>query len=126
MRNAGFPHPFIQYKELGIAAKLVGKDKAGTRDAYVIEFDPPAGAVVRQYIDAENFLPIRTVTKVDVPQLGQEVEQTTEYSDHRDVDGVKVPFQIRASSNVQTITVTVSKVEHNVALDEAQFSKPKG
>ena len=124
MRMAAFPHLFVKYQELGIAAKLIGKEKVGERDAYLIAFEPTSGSTVRQYIDAENYLPIRAVIKVMVPQLGAEVEQTSDFSDHRDVDGVKLPFRVNVSSNIQSFTIAVTKVEHNMPLDPAMFAKP--
>lgn len=124
MRNASFPHPYLTYKELGIAVKLVGKEKVGDREAFVMIFDPPSGSELRQFIDAETYMPIKVVMKVDVPQLGQEIEQTTELLDFKEIDGVKLPFRMRATSNVQNYTVVIDKVEHNVAVDEKLFSKP--
>jgi outer membrane lipoprotein-sorting protein len=124
LRNGTFPTPFLTYKDNGISVRLTGKEKVGERDAYVLVFEPPSGSAARQYIDAETYLPIKAVLKIDVPQLGQELEQTTELSDYRDVDGVKVPFHVTASSAVQTYTVQVTKVEHNVDIDDALFSKP--
>lgn len=124
MRNASFPHPFLTYKELGIAVKLVGKEKVGDREAFVMIFDPPSGSELRQFIDAETYMPIKVVMKVDVPQLGQEIEQTTELLDFKEVDGVKVPFRMRATSNIQNYTVVIDKIEHNVTVDEKLFSKP--
>jgi hypothetical protein len=127
MRNAAsFPHPFMNYKDLGTSAQLKGKEKVGDREAYVIVFDPASGPTVTQYIDAETYLPVKSTMLVDVPQLGQEVEQTTEYLDYRDVDGVKVPFRLRSSSTVQSFSVTIEKVEHNGTVDEAVFKKPIG
>ena len=125
LRNGSFPHPFLNYKELGTTAKLSGKEKVGDRDMFVIVFDPTSGSAVRQYIDAQTYLPARLVTTVDVPQLGQEVEQTMEFLDYRDVDGVKLPFRMRATSVVQNFTITIDKMQHNVAVDESLFSKPK-
>ena len=52
------------------------------------------------------------------------VEQTTELSDWRDVDGVKVLFTIKSSSAAQSFTITVTKVEQNGKIDETLFSKP--
>jgi hypothetical protein len=124
MRNGSFPHPFLNYKELGSTAQLGGKEKVGERDAYVVIFEPPSGSVVRQYIDAETYLPVKTTMKVEVPQLGQEMEQTVEFLDYREVDGVKIPFRLAATSAVQNYTVTFTKVEHNVRIDETLFSKP--
>jgi len=104
--------------------ELAGKEKAGDRDAYVLIIKPKTGPVVRQYIDAETYLPIKTVIKVMVPQLGAEVEQTTETSDFKNVDGVKVPFQMKTTSSIQTVLVTVTQVEHNTPIDRSLFSKP--
>ena len=124
MKNSSFPHPFLNYKEMGTSAQLVGKENVGGRDAYVILFDPTAGSEVRNYIDAETLLPIKSVMKATVPQLGQDIEQTTEFFDYKDVDGVKIPFRIKTSSSIQSITITLSKVEHNVKVDETLFAKP--
>jgi hypothetical protein len=52
------------------------------------------------------------------------VEQTMDFFDYREVDGVKLPFRLRATSDVQNFTITLSKVEHNVRIDETLFSKP--
>jgi hypothetical protein len=84
---------------------------------------PKSGSVARQFIDTETYLPIKLAVKVDVPQVG-ELEQLTELSDYREVDGVKIPFKIRVSSAVQSFTITVTKVEHNTKIDDALFSKP--
>jgi outer membrane lipoprotein-sorting protein len=124
MRNSSFPHPFLTYKEQGTSAKLSGKEKVGDRDAYVVVFEPTSGSTVRQYIDAETYLPVKFVMKVDIPQLGQEVEQTTELLDFREVDGIKVAFRLLSSSAVQNFTIAIDKVEHNVPVDQALFSKP--
>jgi hypothetical protein len=124
LRSGSFPHTFLNYKERGTTARLAGKEKVGEREAYLIIFDPASGSVVREYLDAETYLPIRMVVKVDVPELGREVEQTTEFLDYRQVDGVKLPFRLKATSSVQNYTITITKVEHNVRIDETLFSKP--
>jgi hypothetical protein len=124
MKNAQWPNPLLNYKEMGATVELAGKEKAGDRDAYVLIGRPKAGPVIRQYIDAETYLPIKTVTKIMVPQLGTEVEQVTETSDFKAVDGVKVPFQIKTTSSLQTLVVTVTQIEHNKAIDPSLFSKP--
>ena len=124
MKNSSFPHPFLNYKELGTSATLIGKEAVGGRDAYVIVFDPTSGSEIRNYIDAETFLPMKSVVKVEVPQIGQEVEQTTEFLDYKELDGIKIPYRLRSSSTVQNFTITLTKVEHNVKVDETLFVKP--
>jgi outer membrane lipoprotein-sorting protein len=125
MLNATFPSPLLGYKDAGAKAELIGKDKLGDRAVYVVQFTPKAGPASKQYFDADTYLIVRTVTKMDVPEMGGEIEQTSDLSDYRDVDGVKIPFKVNVFSSMQTITVTLSKVEHNKPIDDAMFSRPK-
>ena len=134
MKNAQFPSPLLNYKGMGTTVELAGKEKVGDRavyclnaatgDAYVLIFKPKAGPVIRYYIDAETYLPIRSVMKIMDPQLGTEVEQTTETSDFREVDSVKVPFRIKTTSSLQNVLVTITQVEQNKQIDQSLFSKP--
>jgi hypothetical protein len=126
LRNNSFPHQFLDYKGLGISAKLSGKESAGTREVFLVIFDPTSGSLVRHYIDAQTYLPVRMVMTADIPQLGREIEQTIEFLDYREVDGVKVPFRLQLSSAVQNFTLTIDKIEHNLPVDEKLFSKPAG
>jgi hypothetical protein len=123
LRNATFPHPLFNYKGLGSTARAIGKEKVGDRDAFVVALTPAKGSEVRYYVDAETYLPLKTVAKIQAPN-GQEVEQINEFGDFRPVDGVKVAFRLKSSSPVQTFSMQLTKVEHNVAVDEVLFSKP--
>ena len=124
LRNGSFPNPLLAYKDNGTSATLAGKEKVGDREAFVINFEPVSGSAIKQYVDAETFLPLRIVVKADVPQLGQTIEQTSDFLDYRELDGIKVPFELRSSSAVQNFTIKLTKVEHNAKIDEALFSKP--
>ena len=124
MRNQAFPHAFLAYKAMGQSVKLGAREKIGDRDSYLLIFEPTAGSTVKQYVDAQSMLPTRAVVTVNVPQLGQDVEQTADVSDFRDLDGTKVPYKLVVSSSVQGFTVNFAKIETNVAIDEKMFSKP--
>lgn len=123
MRNGYFPTPFIDYKQHGLSVELGAKEKVGEREAFVLVVKPKTGPAVKNYIDATTFLMIRQVVTLDVPPVGP-FEQTTDFSDDKDVDGIKVPHKLVSSSSLQTFSVTVTKVEHNGALDQTQFVKP--
>jgi outer membrane lipoprotein-sorting protein len=123
-RASTFPSPLMKYKDEGSKVEMLGREKAGDRDAYVLKLTPKAGPSARLFIDAETYVLARTVITVNVPQVGADVEQTVNVSDYHDVDGVKVPFQIRSSNQFQTISVMTTKVEHNTSIDDAMFSKP--
>jgi hypothetical protein len=57
--------------------------------------------------------------------FGNLLEQV-DYSDYRDVSGVKVPFQIRYATWNDVVTEKFSDVKLNAPVDDAQFAKPAG
>jgi outer membrane lipoprotein-sorting protein len=118
-----FPTSLLNYKQAGTGLKLEGKAQIGGRDAYTLLVEPKVGPAMRQYIDAESYLLVREVATAFSPDIGP-FEQTTDLLDYRDVDGFKVPFRAVLTSSVQNVAVTIMKVEHNAAIDEALLSKP--
>ena len=123
LRNNAFPSPFVGYKDRGAKIVLAGKEKVGDKDTYVLSVTPATGPASRVWIDTESYLLLKTSTTVDTPETGP-LEQITEFSDYRDVDGVKVAFKLSATSAVQSYTVKVTSVEQNVKIDPALFAKP--
>lgn len=124
LKNTVFPTQLLTYKERGATVELAGKEKVDGHDAYVLLFKPKTGPVVHYFIDSETYLPARIVLKLDAPETGGEVEQTSDLSDYRAVDGIEIPFAIKVSSPVQGFSIAVTKVEHNVKIDGALFVKP--
>lgn len=123
MKAQSFPHPFLNYKANGATVKLGPKEQIKGKDMYVLTFEPPSGTPIKQYVDAETFLPARTIITADVPQIGR-IEQMVDPSDYRDHDGVKVAHKLQLTNAAQSISMTFTKVEHNVAVDEKMFVKP--
>ena len=123
LKNNGFPTAWLDYKARGHVVSVVGKEVLGDRPVLVLEVTPKAGPKARSWMDAETYLVLKTSVTVDVPPLGA-VEQIMEFGDYRTVDGVKVPFLVKSSNSVQTVTGVLSDVQHNVEIDEASFTKP--
>jgi len=126
MRNTLFPTPLLAYKENGMQLELIGREKVGAKEAYALRLTPKAGPAFRVFIDPDSFLLVRTVLTLNVPQLGGDIDQVVEFSDFRDVDGVKVSFVTTSTNPAQAITSTMTEVKHNQALDDASFAKPAG
>jgi len=124
MKANSFPHPFLNYKAMGISVQLTGKEKVLGADAFVLTFQPTSGPPVKQYVDAATFLPLRTVIRATFPQVG-EVEQHADPSDYRELDGVRVPYRVRVESSVQVLIMTFTKIDQNVAVDDKLFVKPQ-
>jgi outer membrane lipoprotein-sorting protein len=124
MRNGSFPSPLLTYKETGATMTLGDREKVGGKDTYVIKMTPKAGPATRLFFDAESFMLVRTTVTLNVPQLGGDIEQVVDFSDFRDVDGLKIPFITKSSNAAQTVTATMSSVKHNADIDDASFAKP--
>lgn len=122
--NSTFPSPLLDYRAAGTTLTVVGRETVAGRPVHVLEFTPKAGRPSRMFLDAETFLVVRLVSKLEVPEMGGDVEQRTDLEDYRPVDGVKVPFTIKIATGMQEFAIALSKVEHNKPLDEAIFSKP--
>jgi outer membrane lipoprotein-sorting protein len=120
MRNNMFPTPLMSYKAAGTKVDVLPKEQVGGKDAVVLLVTPKEGSVARIFLDAESYLIVRTISKISTPEVG-EFEQTIEPSDYRSVDGVKVAFVVKNTSPVQSLTIRLDKVEHNVPIDDAMF-----
>ena len=123
MKAQGFPHPFLSYKANGASVKLGPNEQVLGKDMFVLTFEPASGTPIKQYIDAATFLPARTIITAEVPQMGK-IEQMVDPSDYREQDGVKVAHKMTLTNAMQSITMTFTKVENNVAIDEKMFVKP--
>ena len=124
MKNNAFPSPLLNYKTNGMKFEVLPKEQVAGRDAILVVATPKVGPAMKLYFDPESGLLVRSVVRLNSPQEG-EIEQMSEPSDYRAVDGVKVPFKIVNTSPGQTVVITITKVENNVALDDAIFV-PKG
>jgi outer membrane lipoprotein-sorting protein len=122
LRNNVFPTPLLAYKDRGTRIEVLPNEKISDKDAIALLVTPKAGSPARMFLDAETYLLIRLVTTITAPQLG-DIEQTTDLSDYRPVNGVKVPFRVVTANAVQTASIALDTVEHNVAIDDAVFVK---
>jgi zinc protease len=124
MKSGGFPTPFLDYKESGLAVALGNREKVDARDVYMVQLTPKVGPGVKAFFDAENFMLVRTILTINVPQLGGPIDQVVDFSDFRDVDGVKIPYVTKSSNPVQSIVATVTEVKQNTEIDDSSFAKP--
>lgn len=122
MKNSMFPSSLLTYKEQGTKIDVLPKETIGGKELVVLQVTPKAGSTSKMYLDPQTYLLVRSVARISSPEVG-ELEQTSEQSDYRAVDGIQVAFSVVNSSPVQKITITLKTVEHNVAMDDAMFNK---
>ncbi len=123
MRNAAFPSPLLRYKDAGTKVELVPNEKLAGKDVIVLLVTPKTGSAVRMFLDPETYLVARTVATINSPQAGGSIEQTSDLSDYRAVDEVKLPFRVATTNPLQAVTLVFKSVEHNVPIDDAMFTK---
>lgn len=94
------------------------------RDAYVIVSRVSDRRIERLYFDAQTGLLLRVAATTETP-LARLPEETV-FEDYREVDGVKIPFTLRASYVDPFIgwTRKLTEVKHNVTVDDSKFANP--
>jgi len=103
--RAGFPAATINER-----AVLIVQGTAAGKSRVKLFFDKESGLLVRvlRYTD----------TAVGI------IPAQTDYSDYRDVAGVKMPFHWVATWTDGQSTIDLSEVQANVAIDAAKFARP--
>jgi photosynthetic reaction center cytochrome c subunit len=112
----------LHVKELFTEFKTTGVDKVGGRAVYVVtgrrEKQPP----VNFYLDQESGLPLRLVRYDETP-VGR-IPVQTDFSDYREVNGIKIPFTRITARPARRITIKIDQIEQNTAIDDSMFMKP--
>ncbi len=121
MRNNVFPTSLLTYKEQGTKIEVLPKETVDGKELIVLQVTPKAGPASKMYLDPQTYLTVKSVARVMSPDQG-EIEQSVAASDYRAVDGVQVPFSVVNMAGVQTVTIKLKTVEHNIAIDDTMFS----
>ena len=118
-RDADF-YKSIRLRELYPRIMFKGMEKVGDRETYSLEA-PRAGSPKRWYFDAQTGLLTRTTSEENSPE-GKVINEEF-YEDYKTLDGILVPFIIRQSGE-DDVTIRLTEVKHNVAIDDSIFNKP--
>jgi outer membrane lipoprotein-sorting protein len=113
----------VDYKEKGHTIELVGKEDMEGSPAYKLKLTLKTGDVRYIYLDSANHLELKVTSKRKTP--GGEMEIDSYPGNYKPVNGLMVPFSVENKIKGQTIfTLTIDKVETDVAIDDAQFKMP--
>jgi len=103
--------------------RLDSRARLNGRDVYVIEGQPVKGPAEKLFFDVDNGLLLRWDMARRNPN--RTVFVKVHLNDYRDVDGVKVPFNVRLAFESFDFTVTLDEMHHNVPMDDAIFRQPR-
>lgn len=106
----------------GFTGWLVGSATIDDKPAQVLQ-GRSGGQPVNFYFDEATGLLVRTVRWNRTP-VGT-VPTQTDFSDYRDVAGVKMPFKTVITWTDGQNTIALNQVQANVAVDAAKFATPK-
>ncbi len=111
LRNEAIFNPELDYAGNGFKLQLVGIEDIGGKEAYKVEIIPSSGDKSTSYFDVNTGLKVREMTS----------EGSTDFSDYREVKGVKLPFQMDAEMQGQALQLKVETVEINKKLKDTLF-----
>ena len=127
-RAANFYEP-LMLRDLYATMRVIGREKVGTRDAYVVSATPIGNTPEKLFFDVTSGLLVRKYSYLETA-VGRSPLQV-DYSDYRLTNGgVKVPFLVKMAPGGMrtelepTSTMRVTKVVDNAPLDDAKFVRP--
>jgi photosynthetic reaction center cytochrome c subunit len=93
------------------------------RAVNVVQGNGPGNTVATLYFDKETNLLLRVVRFSRTP-IGR-VPTQVDYSDYRDVGGIKMPFRLTFAWLDGRDALQINDIKTNVAIDAATFARPK-
>lgn len=129
-----FPDPFLYYKERGLKAELLGKEKVDGTETFKIKLTKKpikvdgtlTDNVTFYYFDAENFVPLMSESEIKSgPGKGMTIQN--KMSDYQEVNGLMFPFSLAQGAKGQPggFQIVVSKIEINLPVDDKEFAFPE-
>ena len=123
--DSDFDGPLVDYKAKGNTVEYLGHDIVDGDDALRLKLTLKNGDIIYYYLDPDTYLEIRKETQEFV--RGSVRENVVDLGSYKAVAGVMYPFSIAAGPKndpSQWQTVTLTKLEVNVPLDNSEFAVP--
>ena len=124
--QADFDGPLVDYKDKGSTVEYLGKEPIEGTDAFKLKVTLKNGNVQTIYLDANEYLEIKSEQKRIV--RGTETETETITGDYKEVDGLQIPFSSesgpKGSDSSQKQKFTIEKIEFNAPINAACYTMP--
>ncbi len=124
IERADYDGDFVDYKAKGHTIEFVGKDEMEGSPVFKLKVTKKSGDVSVYFIDAENYLQIKVVSKTKIQ--GTETEAEMVFGNYKPVAGVQIPHSIETRVGGKTVSqVVIEKAEPNIAIENSIFVMPK-
>ena len=128
-----FPDPFLNYKDKGYVAELIGKEEIDGAECFKIKLTKKPlvidGNEVENvsfyFFDTENFVPIVVHSEIKSgPMKGQVSE--IKMSDYQEVEGLYFPFSmVQGLKGQEGQTITFDQISINPEIEDSEFDFPE-
>ena len=128
-----FPDPFLNYKEKGFTAELVGTETVDGSETFKIKLTTTPNIIEGKevpsisyyFFDNENFVPIQVQEEIKVGP-GKGMVSEIKLSDYQEAGGIYMPFSMTQGVKGQPgAPITMDSIEINPAVDDSEFAFPE-
>jgi predicted Zn-dependent peptidase len=109
----------LYYDQLGVKRNLTGIESLSGKDAYKVELTLPGGTKIMEFYDVASKLKVKQTSSQETPD--GPVTQSSEFTDYKEVNGVKFPHTITLMIGPQEIKMMVQSIEVNKNLPDSLF-----
>jgi outer membrane lipoprotein-sorting protein len=122
--QADYDGIYYNYEEKGYTVEFTGTEDIDDIETYKLKLTRPNGDVITSYIDSENYVVLKTVSKMKVQ--GVDTEAETIFSNYKYVDEILSPFAIETKMNGETVMQMVfDEITYNVDVQDSIFEMPE-
>jgi len=120
LKNSANIFPELNFMSAGYQLQLSNMlETVNDKDAYVVTVKDPLGITTRYYYDVQTGLKLKETTVTDDPK--SDIASTKEYSDYKEVNGIKFPYTLKSANFQQDITFTITDITINSGLKDEDF-----
>ena len=122
--QADYDGALYNYKEKGYEIEFTGTEELDDIEVYLLKLTRSNGDVITYYIDSENYVMLKTKSKMMIQDV--ETEMETIFSNYKYTDEILNVYSIETQSDGQTVMQMVfDEVTYNVDFDDSIFDMPE-
>lgn len=122
--QADYDGLFYNYKEKGYTVEFVGKENVDDIETYVLKLTRPNGDVVTSYLDAENYVLLKSKSKMKIQGVDTETEVI--FSNYKYVNEILNPFSMETKMNGETaMQMTFDEISYDTDMPDSLFLMPE-
>ncbi len=128
-----FPDPFLNYKEKGFTAELMGTETVDGAETFKIKLTTTPNIIEGKevpsisyyFFDNENFVPIQVQEEI-MEGPGKGMISEVKMSDYQEAGGIYMPYSMTQGVKGQPgAPITMDSIEINPTIDDSEFTFPE-